>query len=76
MTARETLLAEIEAFLETSGLAPSAFGRMSLNDTALMTRLRAGSDVRTETADKLREFMREYVPSRTTVHTGDNGRAA
>lgn len=64
MTARETLLHEIESFLERTGLAASTFGHMALNDRALMHRLRAGSDVRTETADKLREFMREYVPER------------
>lgn len=60
MTARETLLQEIEEFLKREHIAPSVFGRMALNDTALMTRLRAGSDVRMETADRLRSFMRSY----------------
>lgn len=61
MTDRDHLLEEIERFLDKTGMAASTFGRETVNDSSLMTRLRAGYDVRTRTADKCRTFMREYV---------------
>lgn len=57
MTTRDALLAEIEAFLERSGVAASEFGRAVLNDTSLVKRLRDGADVRLSTADRIRAFI-------------------
>ena len=63
-TERDRLLSEIEAFLHAKGLAASAFGRLAANDTALVMRLRDGSDVTTRTVDRLRQFMRDYRPEK------------
>lgn len=57
MSDRDRLLAEIEAFLKSEGMNPTDFGRGALNDTAFVSRLRNGSDVRSKTAAKVREFM-------------------
>lgn len=62
MTAREQLLSEIEAFLVKQDMRPTMFGRLASNDTALVSRLRAGANVRLDTADNLRAFMSSYRP--------------
>ena len=62
MTSREKLLAEIEAFLEASGLSAAAFGVQSLNDPAIVYDIRRGKNVRLDTADRLREFMTAWKP--------------
>ena len=60
ITAREQLLMEIERFLKKTRLPQTKFGQLAANDMSLIKRLRDGHDVRTATADRLREFMREY----------------
>lgn len=49
---------EIEAFLERSGMAPGTFGTYAVDDGRFVTRLRAGADVRTQTLERVREFIR------------------
>jgi hypothetical protein len=65
MTERQKLLADIEAFIEKAGLAASKFGVLTMNDPAFVGRLRSGGDVRTETAAKVRTFIREHQNSAT-----------
>ena len=55
---RDELLAEIEAFLLRHDMYASIFGRNATNDTALVSRLRAGRDIHLATADKIRAYMR------------------
>jgi hypothetical protein len=75
MSTRDTLLAEIEAFLARHRMPETTFGKICLNDTAFVSRFRSGSDVRSRTADKLRQFMRDYkAPKR--VASGNAHRAA
>jgi hypothetical protein len=62
MSERQKLLQDIECFIDKFGLAASRFGLLAMNDPALVKRLRAGGDVRTETAQKLRDFMRGWKP--------------
>jgi len=66
MTTRshEILLAEVEAFLKRHDMAPTTFGTMAANDVKLVSDLREGRDIRLSMADRLRRFMREYVPKR------------
>jgi hypothetical protein len=59
-SAREDLLLEVESFLERNNISPTTFGRLAVNDLGLVRRLRSGADVRTATADRLRNFMTEY----------------
>ena len=56
-TTRELILDEIEAFLSRSGMDPTRFGRECVNDPSFVRRLRAGTDIRTRTIDRIREFI-------------------
>jgi len=60
MTTREDLLAEIDAYLEKYEMAPSAFGRLVMNDGHFVTRIRAGGQVLSRTVDRVRAFMANY----------------
>lgn len=51
------LLIEIDAFLARTGMAPSYFGKISVGNSELVDRLRAGGDVRTRTAERVRAFI-------------------
>lgn len=59
MSTREKLLAEIEAYLERTGLEAWRLGDEAVGDHTLVKRLRAGRDVNTGTADAVRAFMAE-----------------
>lgn len=68
---RSTLLDEIEAFIETHGIAETAFGREALNgDWRLIKELRgetaSGRPRRLwpETEAKVRRFMATYRPQK------------
>lgn len=62
MTTRDQLVRDIEAFLREHGMRPTMFGKLSLNDPALMGELRKGRDLRTETVDRIRKYMQTYKP--------------
>lgn len=62
MTDREKLLHDIEHFIKSAEMTPTRFGVLAMNDRALLHRLRSGGDVRTETARRLREFMKDWKP--------------
>lgn len=57
MTAKQSLLKEIEQFLALSGMNESAFGHQTNNDGKLVKRLRDGGSVTLETADRIRKFI-------------------
>jgi len=57
------LLPDIEAFLETHSVAPTAFGVMALNDRHLVRQLRRGRRLWPETEAKVRRFMATYQGS-------------
>lgn len=59
MGATETLLHEIEAFSREQGISPSTLSRKAINDGKLPERLKRGGRVTLETAERLREFMRQ-----------------
>lgn len=59
MTLRDQLLLEVEDFLKRSGMAPGTFGTYALDDGRFVNRLRAGGDVRTQTLERVREFIRD-----------------
>ena len=60
MSERDKLLAEIESFLDRTGMGPTQFSVESTGERALMTRLKKGADVTLGTADRIRAFMRQY----------------
>jgi len=63
-----TFLAEIEAFLKTSGSDATAFGKLALGDPSFVFDLRKGRSPSTRTMEKVRAAMQkpEVVPQATT----------
>ena len=71
MSTRDKLISDIEAFLAQYDMGPTLFGRMSVNDGALLIKLRRGSDITTERADRIYLFMRDHekkVRRRASAH--------
>ena len=60
--AARNLLAEIEAFLEQTGLSPTKFGLAAVNDGHLVANLRKGTSVTLKTADRVRAYMARWRP--------------
>lgn len=52
------LMTEIEAFLSTTGMGASYFGKVAAGNSELVARLRKDGRVWPETAAKVRGFMR------------------
>src|SRR5260370_5477815 len=63
----ETLLQEISGYCGRVGMAESTFGRLAVNDGKLVSRLRFGGRVTTETVDRVHGFI-------TLHHDGPAGR--
>ena len=58
----ERLLADIASFCQAAGMAESTFGRRVANDGKLVSRLRAGGRLTTQTSERIREFLLGGVP--------------
>lgn len=56
----DDLLSEISEFCRAAGMAESTFGRAAINDGKLVSRLRNGGRITTDTLDKIREFISGY----------------
>jgi len=56
------LLLEIDAFLGDTGMAETTFGRQSTNDGKLVSRLRSGKGITTNTVEKVRAFIAANGP--------------
>ena len=54
------LLADIEAFLEASGISESAFGTAAINDKHLIRQMRDGRELKYDTEQRIRSFMARY----------------
>tara|TARA_R110000868_G_scaffold290385_1_gene550575 strand:+ start:442 stop:666 length:225 start_codon:yes stop_codon:yes gene_type:complete len=73
MSTRDQIAADIEAFIERTGMPPATFGRRAMSDPMFVFELRGGKrDMRSRTVDKLRAFMASYRPPRG----GNESRAA
>lgn len=57
MTQSEILLAEIEAFLPSSGLTEATFGKLAVNDGKFVAQLRRGRRCWPETEQEVRKFI-------------------
>ena len=53
----ETLLHDIAEFCRSARMAKSTFGRLAVNDGKLVSRLRLGGRVTTDTVDRVRAFI-------------------
>ena len=57
----ETLLDEIAEYCRRSRMAESTFGRLAVNDGKLVSRLRLGGRLTTDTAERIRAFIHRAV---------------
>ena len=55
-------LHEVEDFLARHNMTGARLGKLALNDTRFVDRLRDGASPRLVSADRIREFMRNYKP--------------
>src|SRR5579875_379504 len=53
----QSLLHEISGYCRRVGMAESTFGRLSVNDGKLVSRLRFGGRITTDTAERVRSFI-------------------
>jgi hypothetical protein len=63
----EALLSAVDAFLSTTGMAESSFGRGAVNDWSFIRGLRAGRRVWPETEAKVRAFMAARLEQNTSA---------
>jgi aspartate carbamoyltransferase catalytic subunit len=56
----QDLLREIEQFCLLHDMSETRFGELALNDKPFVSQLKAGRDLRSSTAVRLRQFMAEY----------------
>lgn len=54
------ILAEIDAFLDSTGMAATTLGREAVRDGNIVGRLREHRNVTARTIERLREFMRSH----------------
>lgn len=52
-----SLIWKIECFLRASGLPPTKFGRLAINDPRLIDDLRNGRQLRADTAARIEAFI-------------------
>lgn len=75
MKLRDQIAAEIEAFLDKTGMPAATFGRNALNDPTFVFEVREGRDIKSRTIDTIREYMADYRPKRAN-QAGNGHRAA
>lgn len=61
---RDPLLNEVEAFLEHTGMTPTAFGVHALNDPTLVRELRTGRECKWSTRQKILDFIQSEMAKR------------
>ena len=68
----KTLLEAIETFCNEHKMAISTFGRLSVNDGKLVSRLRNGNDVTLKTSKKIRQFISNKSQSEIKKVSSEN----
>jgi SAM-dependent methyltransferase len=75
-TDNDQLLAEIAAFCQRAGMAESTFGRRVVNDGKLVSRLRFGGRVTTQTVERISSFIARGLAERGAPPSPNPPRAA
>ena len=68
----ESLLSEIENYCRQAGVAESTFGRQSVNNGKLCSRLRDGRNVTLDTARRIRQYIKEQSSSADVISAANN----
>jgi len=64
MTEHHPILTEIEDYLSAAGMSATYFGKLAVNNSELVTRLRAGGALHFKTEARVRSFMAENPASK------------
>lgn len=75
LTLHQQIVNEIDAFLARTGMTPTRFGVESVGDRSFVTRVRAGRQLRTDTIEAMRTYMRAH-DSRPPRRAAGNVRVA
>ena len=75
MSTHAEFLADIEAFLIKHGMPKTRLGREAMHDTAFVSRIRSGMDLRTRQMDRVYKWMAEYKPEKKSSKAKDRGRS-
>ena len=70
MDIRRALLARIEGYLATTGMATTTFGRLAVNDGNFVRRLRDGRGLTARTHARIEAFMRGRSPAARSADPG------
>lgn len=60
MSTAQKLLADVERFLEQTGMPATTFGLRVANDGHLVRDLRSGRDIRASQIDRIRDYIAGY----------------
>ena len=60
-TLEEYVRSRIVAFLESTGISPTRFGRMAVGDPHLVRRIEAGRSLTLRRADRILAFIADYA---------------
>jgi hypothetical protein len=71
---KEALLQAIAGYCRSAGIAESTFGRLAVNDGKLVSRLRFGGRVTTETAERVRGFIARHSGGAAATAGADGAR--
>lgn len=63
MDVLDAFIAEVESYLSSSGLTPTAFGLKAAGDPNFVFDLRSGREPRRTTIEKVRGFMQSKAPA-------------
>lgn len=65
MSNHEKLIREIEEYVGRRGIAETTFGRLAAGDSYFVSRLRKGGSLLVRTEERVRDFMKEPLPTRS-----------
>ena len=61
MSIQTDLMAEIDAFLRSSGMPETTFGLNAMNDGSMVSRIRNGRNVTIGTVERIRRYIAEEL---------------
>ncbi len=65
----ETIISDIREFCRQQNIAESTFGQRAVHDWRLIERLEAGKTITLRTAERIRQYIAENTPSKTSRRT-------
>lgn len=71
MEPHRELVRDIERYVAARGIAESTFGRLTVNDSRLLSRLRNGGSLLVKSEQRIRKYMRENPVAPRERATGE-----